>query len=149
MPTPRENRPYMQFNFQVQIDNRDVGGFQEISGIGTEVAVTEYRHGNDKDNNVRKLSGLNKAADVTLKRGILGTTALFEWIDEVRTGKASALKSVSIQLYSEDRSNDQPVMTWNLKNARALKLTYGPLNAKGNDVAMEELVLAYERLELS
>ena len=27
--------------------------------------------------------------------------------------------------------------------------TYGALNAKGNDVAMEELVLAYERLELA
>ena len=40
-------------------------------------------------------------------------------------------------------------MTWNLKNARATKLSYGALNAKGNDVAMEELVLAYERLELA
>ena len=79
----------------------------------------------------------------------MGTTALFEWMDEVRSGKASASKSITIQLLSEDRSNDAPVMTWNLKNARATKLTYGALNAKGNDVAMEELVLAYERLELA
>ena len=149
MPVARETRPYMQFNFLVQIDNRDVGGFQEITGIGTEVAVTEYRHGNEKENNVRKLTGLNKVADITLKRGVMGTTALFEWMDEVRSGKSSASKSVTIQLLSEDRSNDAPVMTWNLKNARATKLTYGALNAKGNDVAMEELVLAYERLELA
>ncbi len=72
MPIAREPRPYMQFNFLVQIDNRDVGGFQEITGIGTEVAVTEYRHGNDKENNVRKLTGLNKVAGKLFRIGHLG-----------------------------------------------------------------------------
>ncbi len=147
MPTLREDRPYMQFNFRVEIDGKE-GGFQEVSGIGTEVAVSEYRHGNDKENNVRKMNGLNKAADITLKRGAIGSKVLFDLLDEVRTGKSGNGKSVTIALMDEDRSNATPVMTWKLKNARATKVTYGPLNAKGGDVAMEELVLAYERLEL-
>ena len=147
MPTLREDRPYMQFNFKVEIDGRE-GGFQEVSGIGTEVAVSEYRHGNDPENNVRKMTGLNKAADITLKRGAMGSDVLFKLLDDVRTGKAGNGKSVKIMLMNEDRSNINPVMTWQLKNARATKMTYGPLNAKGGDVAMEEVVFAYERLEL-
>jgi phage tail-like protein len=147
MPTLREDRPYMQFNFKVEIDGKE-GGFQEVSGIGTEVAVSEYRQGNDPENNVRKMTGLNKASDVTLKRGALGSDVLFKLLDDVRTGKGGNGKSMKIMLMSEDRSNTNPVMTWKLKNARATKLTYGPLNAKGGDVAMEEAVFAYERLEL-
>lgn len=114
-----------------------------------EVAITEYRHGTDKTNNVRKLNGLNKATDVTFKRGIFGTTALYTWIDQVRTGKPEAVRNVKINLMSEDRSNTTPVLTWSLNNARIIKYTSGPFSAKGNDVAMEELVLAYERLEVS
>jgi len=136
----------MQFNFKVEIDGKE-GGFQEISGIGTEVAVSEYRQGNDKENNVRKMTGLNKAADITLKCGVMGFDVVFNLLDEVRTGKSGNGKSVKIMLMNEDRSDTNPVMTWKLKNARATKVTYGPLNAKGSDVAMEELVIAYERLE--
>lgn len=147
MPTLREDRPYMQFNFRVEIDGIE-GGFQEINGIGTEVTVSEYRNGNDPENNVRKLTGLSKAADITLKRGVMGSDLLFKLLDEVRTGKGGNGKYVKIMLMNEDRSDTTPVMTWKLKNARATKVMYGPLNAKGSDVAMEELVIAYERLEL-
>ena len=37
------------------------------------VDVIEYRNGNDKENGPRKLTGLQKVADVTLKRGIIGS----------------------------------------------------------------------------
>jgi hypothetical protein len=40
------------------------------------------------------------------------------------------------------------VQTWKLLRARIVKLTSGPFNARGSDVAIEEIVLAYERLEL-
>ena len=39
-------------------------------------------------------------------------------------------------------------MTWKLLRARIIKHVSGPLNAKGTDVALEELVVAYERLEM-
>ena len=147
MTTLRADRPYMQFNFKVEIDGQE-GGFQEVSGIGTEVAVSEYRHGNDHENNVRKMTGLNKVADITLKRGVMGSKVLFELLDDVRTGKAGNGKSMKIMLMNEDKSEINPVMTWQLKNVKATKLIYGPLSAKGGDVAMEEAVFAYERLVL-
>ena len=52
-------------------------GFQEVSGISTDVAVTEYRNGNSRENSAIKITGLNKATDVTLKRGVIGSLNLY------------------------------------------------------------------------
>ncbi len=108
--------------------------------------VIEYRNGNDKENNPRKLPGLAKVSDVTLKRGVIGSLNLYRWIDQLRNGDPGGVRTVVIQLQNEDHT--AVVMTWKLLRARIIKHTSGPLNAKGTDVAMEELTLAYERLEL-
>jgi phage tail-like protein len=121
-------------------------GFQEVSGLGMEVAVTEYRPGNKKENNVMKITGLNKSADVTLKRGIIGSNTLYSWLDKIRLGDETQTQNVTIQLQSEDHSTT--VATWTLTNARPIKYTCGPLNAKGNDVALEEVVLGFERYSM-
>ncbi len=147
----REDRPYVQFNFQVDLNlpgmvpGQASGGFQEISGIGMEVTVSEYRNGNDRDNGTRKITGLNKASDVTLKRGVIGALPLYSWLDDIRNGNQRAFRDVTITLLSENR---EPVLEWRLLRARIIKYTCGPLNAKGNDVAMEEMVLSPERLEM-
>jgi phage tail-like protein len=144
------DRPYTQFNFLVDLGTGDTSGpeagFQECSSITTSVDVIEYRNGNDKDNSPRKLTGLTKVSDVTLKRGIIGSLALYQWLDQIRNGDPAGVRNVEIQLQSEDRT--AIVMTWRLLRARIVKHTSGPLNAKGTDVALEELTLAYERLEL-
>ena len=144
------DRPYAQFNFLVDLGTGDTktpeAGFQECSNIGMEVTVAEYRNGNDKLNSVRKLTGLNKAVDVTLRRGVIGSLNLYQWLDQVRNGDPGAARTVRIQLQTEDRS--AAAVTWVLQRARIVKYTSGPLNAKGTDVAMEELTLAYERLEM-
>ena len=149
MPAKRE-RPYVQFNFLVDLGNGTTdgadAGFQEISGIGMEVTVAEYRNGNEKENSVRKITGLNKATDVTLKRGVIGSLDLYQWLDQIRNGDQKAMRTVTIQLQNEDHT--AVVQTWKLLRARITKHTSGPFNAKGTDVAMEELVLAYERLEM-
>lgn len=143
-------RPYVQFNFLVNLGDGNTqgpqAGFQELSGIGMEVTVSEYRNGNEAENSVRKITGMNKSTDVTLKRGVIGSLNLYEWLNAIRNGDQSQLRQVVIQLQSEDHS--AVVMTWKLKNARIIKATFGPFNAKGTDVAMEEIVMAYERLEM-
>jgi phage tail-like protein len=142
--------PYNQFNFLVDIGTGltegPEAGFQEVSGIGMEVTVAEYRNGNDRENNVRKITGLAKYPNVSLKRGLIGSLQLYKWLDQIRNGDQGALRTVTIQLQSEDHT--KVVLTWRLLRARIVKHTSGPFNAKGTDVAMEEMVLAYERLEL-
>ena len=141
--------PYAQFNFLVDLGTGATdgpqAGFQECSQIGTTVDVIEYRNGNEKENNVRKLTGLARVNDVTLRRGVIGSLDLFDWIDQIRNGDQGAVRTVTIQLLSEDRN---VVQTWRLLRARIVKHVSGPFNARGSDVAMEELTLAYERLEV-
>ena len=145
------DRPYVQFNFLVNLGDGNPdspeAGFQECSGIGMEVTVAEYRTGTETENSVRKITGLNKSTDVTLKRGVIGSLNLYQWLNQIRNGDQTAYRTVVIQLQNEDHT--AVVQEWKLLRARIIKHTSGPLNAKGTDVAMEELVLAYERLEMS
>ena len=144
------DRPYVQFNFLVDlgdgVTDGPLAGFQEVSGIGMEVTVSEYRPGNAKENSVMKNMGMNKSTDVTMKRGVIGSLNLYAWLDQIRNGDQNGLRTVTVQLQNEDHTD--VVMTWKLLRARIIKCTFGPFNAKGTDVAMEELVLAYERLEM-
>ena len=142
--------PYVQFNFLVDLGTGNTdgpeAGFQEVSGLGMEVTVSEYRNGNEKENSVRKVTGMNKVTDVTLKRGVIGSLNLYSWLNQIRNGDQSAYRTVVVQLQNEDHS--AVVATWKLLRARITKHTSGPFNAKGTDVAMEEMTLAYERLEM-
>src|SRR6266513_1125854 len=134
MATLRE-RPYVQFNFLVDLGtgntNGPEAGFQEVSGIGMEVTVSEYRAGNHKENSVMKITGMNKDTDVTMKRGVIGSLNLYQWLNDIRNGNQNSLRTVTIQLQSEDHSS--VVTTWKLMRARIIKHTSGPLNAKGTD----------------
>ena len=73
MAVQREH-PYAQFNFLVDLGTGATdgpqAGFQECGEIGMSVDVIEYRNGNEKENGVRKLTGLARYPDVTLRRGI-------------------------------------------------------------------------------
>ena len=144
------DRPYTGFNFLVDLGDGVTdgphAGFQEISAISMAVDVIQYRNGNAKENNPIKLTGLQRVTDVTLKRGVIGSLTLYQWLDQIRNGDQQALRTVVIQLQNEDHT--AVVQTWKLLRARIVKHTSGPFNAKGTDVAIEELVLAYERLEL-
>jgi phage tail-like protein len=143
-------RPYTQFNFLVDVGAGDTGGidagFETVTGLESWVDVIEYRNGNSKENSPIKLTGLNRVSDVTLTRGLIGSLSLYQWFNDIRNGTQNALRTVTISLQNEDRS--EIVMTWRLLRARIIKHSAGPLNGKGTDVAMEEMVLAHERLEL-
>jgi phage tail-like protein len=148
MATVRD-RLYAQFNFLVDLGEAAIAGphagFQEVSGIGMEVTVSDYRDRNDKEKRVRKIPGTHKSADVTMKRGVIGSPDLDQWLDEIRNGDRKAARTVTIQLQNEDRT--AILATWRLAGARIIKHTSGPLSGKGTDVAIEELVIACEGLE--
>lgn len=143
--------PYGAFNFLVNLNGPrgpedPLGGFSDVSGLGTEMTVAEYRNGNDPENHVRKVPGVHKVADVTLKRGIVNSEDLWAWMEQVRRTGVAAQRTVSITLRDEA---SQPVQTWTLRGVVPLKWTGPTLAAKGGgDVAMEELVVSAESLVL-
>jgi len=146
----QRDRPYAQFNFRVDlgtgVTEGPQAGFSECSPIEMSVDVIEYRNGNEKENAVRKLTGLARYTNVSLKRGIIGSLDLYDWLDQIRNGDEAAYRTVTVQLMSEDHAT--VVQEWKLLRARIVKHVSGPFDAKGDDVAIEELTLAYERLEL-
>src|SRR5436190_1858238 len=103
---PDRDRPYMQFNFLVNLGggtdpNSIQGGFQEVTGLGTEITQTDYRFGNSPVNSVIKLPGLTKATDVTFKRGIIDPVALIKWVEDVRDGNANARRTIVVEVQNE------------------------------------------------
>ena len=149
MATLRE-RPYVQFNFLVDLGTGDTdgaeAGFEEVLVPEVWLDVIEYRNGNEKENTVRKLTGLDHCGNALLKRGVIGSLNLYKWYDQVRNGDQNALRTVTIKLQNEDHT--EVVLTWKLLRARPVRLKWGPLNGKGKEVLVEYLELACERLEM-
>lgn len=139
--------PYGAFNFRVEIDNGEtMGGFSDVSGLNNEMTIAEYRNGNEKENHVRKVPGMHKVGDVTLKRGIISSKDLWSWVTDVRRNGPSAKKEVKIVLKDEAGAD---VQSWKLRGVIPMKYTGPTLAGKGGtDVAMEELVLSAEAIEI-
>lgn len=147
--TVMRDTPYRNFNFLVDLGDGAEGaqaGFTEVSGLSMTVDVIEYRVGNAKESGAAKLPGRAHYGDVVLKRGIIGSLNLYQWIDQVRNGDQNARRTVTIRLLSEDGT--EVVTTWKLLRAWPSRFAAASLVAGSHDVAIEELVLTHERLEL-
>jgi phage tail-like protein len=141
--TGSRNDPFRGFNFLVEIDDVTVAGFSECGGLTTETDVVEYRTGAE-DITVRKLPGLKKFTNITLKRGFTNGKELWDWRKKVLDGKTER-KSGSIVLLNEER---KPAIRWNFREGWPSKWEGPALNAKTNDVAIESLEIAHEGLSL-
>ena len=142
---PRES-PYSAFNFEVDFGSGDTAaGFSEVTGLGAEITVAEYRDGTDQENLVRKVPNISKVSDVTFKRGIINSSDLWTWINDVRAEGWPQQRVVQVTLMDEARS---AVGKWTLRGSVPIKYTGPSLNAKGgSDVAMEEMVVSCEKIE--
>ena len=146
----KPEKPYSAFNFLVKLCGSNaqysvLGGFSDVSAIATEINIAEYRYRNDSENHLGKISGLHHPTGITLKRGIVNSRYFRDWIYKVRQEGPLTLHDVSITLRDEA---GQTVQTWVLHRVMPSKYTAPALNAKGDDVAMEELVLTAEAVEL-
>ena len=136
--------PLTSLRFTVELGGIDVAGFSEVSGLGAEVAVIEYRDGADVTNTVRKIPGLAKYSNVTLKRGIVRSDALWSWIQQALRGSPER-RDVAIRLLNQER---EPVWSARLANAWPRRYEGPVLNASGNEVAIETLELTHEGLDI-
>src|SRR6186997_1120966 len=135
MAVLREETPYGAFNFIVALGGEQGTGDdgQNVGGLGVDVSYSEYRNGNERVNTTRKVPNTHKLDDVTLKRGLVGSIDLFNWLKGVRDGTADA-RDVSITLLDEARN---PVAIWRLHRAQPKKWVGPTLAAKGGgEVAM-------------
>jgi phage tail-like protein len=136
--------PYGGYNFAVELDGITRAGFRECSGLETSQNAGEYREGTDKNLSVRKIPGLVTHGDVTLSRGVTADTKLWEWREKAMKGSVER-HDISITLLDD---LGQPKITWNLFEAWPTSWTGPSFNATADELAVEQLVLAYERIEV-
>ena len=140
---PGRNDPYGAFNFLIELDGAPTGGFSEVSGLSTETDVIEYRNGDDVTG-IRKLPGLPKYADITLKRGFTQSRDLWEWRRTVINGQTER-RSGRIIVLSEAR---EPVLRFRFNDGWPSRWDGPALDAMSKGVAIETLVISHEGLRL-
>ena len=134
--------PYKDFRFQVEIDGIASSRFLECTGLGSEVAVIEYREGGDPTA-VRKLPGRASFSDITLKRGITESRDLYDWHRSLLQGQNDRHNGKIILL--DDGGAE--VVRWVFREAWPRKWEGPELNAMNNEVAIETFVLTCESIE--
>jgi phage tail-like protein len=144
MATGQRTDPYGNFNFLVEIGGITRAAFHEASGFDSSIDIIEHREGGENIT-LRKLPGMVKYANISLKRGITDDRDLYNWHMKWVNGDPTA-KRQNGSIILLDRQGQEKVR-WNFYNAWPAKWTGPSLTAEGNDVAIETLELAHEGLE--
>lgn len=144
MPTDKRVDPFRSFNFQLDILGVNAASFSECSGLTADGDHVEYREGIDKPLTVRKLTGLRKYSNITLKRGYTKNDVLWKWYMSTANGTTQRYDVVII-LLSEDGKQQ---MKWKAENAWVNKIEGPSFKASGNEVAMESVEIIHEGLTL-
>ncbi len=144
MATASRSDPYRNFRFKVEIDGIKTASFAEATIPDTTTDSVDYREGTDLPYQ-RKLSGLTKYGNITLKKGLTDSMELYTWRKLVEdSGASKARKSISIVLIDEE-GNDKS--RWDIIEAWPTKYSSAGFDAKGNAVVIESLELVHEGIK--
>jgi phage tail-like protein len=142
MATAQRVDPYRNFNFLVEIDGVTQAGFSDCSGFGSSTDPIEYREGGE-NTTVRKLPGMTKHTNITLKWGLTDSREMYDWYREIVAGKVDR-KNGSIVVLDLDGKEK---LRWNFFQGWPTKWDGPDFSAKGTDVAIETLEIAHEGIE--
>lgn len=137
------NDPYAQYNFILEIEGTTVAGFAEVGGISMEQDIIEYREGSDTAT-VRKLPGLRKHGNISLKRGYTQNRELWNWRKTTIDGLTER-KSGAVILRNEA---GEPALRWEFREGWVSKYEGPALKATANEAAMESIEIAVEDVAL-
>ncbi len=141
------NDPLRNFRYRLEIDSIAQAGFSEAAIADTTIDVADYREGIDPPH-FRKLSGLTKYGNVTLKWGLVvgaGALDLFRWHADVSAGQVKDKRKKVVIVVQDEAGVDAARFV--VSDAWPVKYHSGDLNAKGNDVIVELLELVNEGIE--
>lgn len=140
--------PFKKYNYRLEIDGIDQAAFSEVSGFDASVDVIEYREGTETINSPRKMPGLTKYGNVTLKWGMSESLSFYEWVSGISSGETGTaedrVKDITIYL-QDDAHND--IANWTFFNAWPCKYTAPDFNASSSEIAFESVELAFEEMK--
>jgi phage tail-like protein len=139
---PARRDPFKNYSFLVEIDGIASSAFKSVSGLAAEAEVIEYREGSDPVSSSRKLPGRVRYPNVRLSRGLTTSRDLWDWWQTVVDGTVER-RNVAITLLDDSRT---PVLRWLLREAWVAKFEGPEFDASKNEVAIETIEQAHERL---
>ena len=130
------------YRFAVECEGFELAHVSEVTGIDVSVEVHEYREGTFPENYVRKVPGLRKYGNITLKGGVVKDNfSFFEWIN----GDPPEQKNLTIE--ARDWDNSTATATWQAEGAFPVKYTGPEFNGTNSEIGFESLELAIEKME--
>jgi phage tail-like protein len=141
-PTGQRVDPFRNFNFLIELEGIAQASFTECTGLGSTTEVIENREGGD-NTTVRKLPGKTSFSDITLKWGLTASNELWLWRQQIVDGTV-VRKNGSIVVY--DLTNRTEECRYNFVRGWPTKWDGPAFNSKGNDIAVDTLVIAHEGL---
>jgi phage tail-like protein len=132
--------PYPAYNFKVMIGGEAIAHFTEFSGLTVDVGTAEYREAGNIQV-VHQIPTITTYQDVSLRYGLTASTTMWDWFVAITQGNVQR-KNVSIFLLNA--AGSQPVLQWDLIGAFPKRWSGAVLRATAREVAIEEVVLAYE-----
>ncbi len=134
-----------RYTLRVMWDGQEIAGVRRVRGLGQLTELITVHDGSDP-NASRVIVGPTKFEAVTIERGITHDDAFEKWAQAMQQGAGPApRKDVRVELHDGER---RLTVAWVLKAALPIKFEAPDLNGASNDVAMEQLTLAYEGLGL-
>lgn len=147
---------FVPFRFKVNLYNSEnnqllcSGKFSEVTGFELTMEPKTIQEGGRNWGELQR-SGITKFTPIILKRGVTTVNDLWSWFDASTRGS-----NYGYRLHGEiivlgnplDGKEENPIMTWHLENVMATKFKGPDLNSTANQVAIEEIHLVHEGLEL-
>lgn len=142
--------PLIPFRFELRFrqSGSDVpicsGAFAECSGLEATMEPKVIKAGGVNYGAAQR-AGQVSFATVILKRGMTSTRDLWKWFFTVAGGGYAHRIDVEIDVLN---GAGDKVLAWGLKACLPVKFKAADLNAKGAEIAIEELHLVHEGLSL-
>lgn len=138
--------PYRQLNFTVEVDEVEVGGFQQVSGLRLQVETVEYREGG-RNEGVHQLPGQVSHDNLILERGLTNRRVLWDWIRDVRSTSVQNSEirhNVRVKLRGGYKSNR--MWGWEFRNAYPVQWDGPDLSSDGSGtaVAVQSIEFAHD-----
>jgi hypothetical protein len=125
--------PFTAFNFHVEV---------QVSGIEGSLAMAAFSEADGLE-----MSMEPKTIQLTLKRGMTANVDLWKWFERVSAPGGGGLRgSAEVVMMAADGATEQ--LRYRLGGCLPVKLKGSPLNAKDGQIAVEEMQIAYESLQL-
>ena len=136
------------------------GAFSEVTGLAAELEIEPYQEGG-RNAGARKLMKWGKYHNLVLRRGVTFSTDIWDWYYQVLYGTRKPMRKDGIVVLNDrggviaggtgspipipvlDRT---PVAVWYFANGLPARLEGPALNARSNEIAIERLEIAHERL---